>query len=253
MNSKKCRRRKRWYGIALLGTSGTIIATAVVARFSAPGTGVPWTVAVVSSLNLPTPSTRDARIRTLFADEMGYPKSTPRDSVQIRVERWRPRILNSPFAPEWHEFESVQLTMFHNGLGERVTDWTELEGREVRRLLRQSRQKLVGLFNDDRFERGTYNVWDVGRFLETAASGGPLTKRQFQIIWGNIPLNICFAAMQPWCSGLLGVMLGVGSMLLIGSREPRAGRCSTCAYDLRGLPIGAVCPECGTAAAASTR
>lgn len=34
------------------------------------------------------------------------------------------------------------------------------------------------------------------------------------------------------------------------AREAKAGHCAGCGYDLRGLPSGSVCPECGRGACA---
>jgi hypothetical protein len=48
-----------------------------------------------------------------------------------------------------------------------------------------------------------------------------------------------------------GVLAGVGGPLLrsgIIARRARIGFCKKCRYDLRGLPPGSPCPECGTSA-----
>jgi hypothetical protein len=45
------------------------------------------------------------------------------------------------------------------------------------------------------------------------------------------------------------IVIGVtGSLLLlVRAREPQAGLCGSCGYDMSGLAKGATCPECGTA------
>ncbi|MBC7772468.1 MAG: hypothetical protein H7210_08250, partial [Pyrinomonadaceae bacterium] len=59
-------------------------------------------------------------------------------------------------------------------------------------------------------------------------------------IWRGIIVNSLFYATV-WA----GLFVGIG--MVRRALRRRAGRCTRCAYDLRGLPAGTRCPECGTA------
>jgi hypothetical protein len=58
-------------------------------------------------------------------------------------------------------------------------------------------------------------------------------------LWPGFALNTIFYAALAW-------ILWQIPLALRRHRRRRAGRCTRCNYDLKGLPPGSPCPECGT-------
>lgn len=85
-----------------------------------------------------------------------------------------------------------------------------------------------------------------GYTLESLRGGIQLSKTsdRFGIvplspIWSGLLLNILIWSAAAW------LLLTLTSALRTKLRARRAGKCPHCRYDLRGLPTGAPCPECG--------
>lgn len=66
---------------------------------------------------------------------------------------------------------------------------------------------------------------------------------------GSLPIGIIASGLliDTAAHGAAWWALLFGPMALRRWRRRRAGRCERCGYDLRGLPAGNVCPECGSA------
>lgn len=82
-------------------------------------------------------------------------------------------------------------------------------------------------------------------------SGFSLAWRPFHIAQQPFPASSATHGIAiPLWPVLAGSLLlaGYSHGLIVGSRRATIGRCAHCGYDLRSLPPGAVCPECGPAA-----
>jgi hypothetical protein len=65
-------------------------------------------------------------------------------------------------------------------------------------------------------------------------------------VWTGFTLQVPLWA--PWCVLAAG-SAAAWSVEVLARRRARGGLCPDCRYDRAGLPGGAVCPECGGAAA----
>jgi hypothetical protein len=80
-----------------------------------------------------------------------------------------------------------------------------------------------------------------------------LAWRPYHIAVGRFPQTSPHHGLAvPLWPVILGSFLlaGYSHGLVVGSRRATIGRCRVCGYDLRSLPKGAACPECGPAASA---
>ncbi len=89
--------------------------------------------------------------------------------------------------------------------------------------------------------RGGIGIWHPHN-AEFKTSRGYGVTLPYRPIWPGLLANTAIFA-APWA------LLFIGIPLLRRVTRRRRGRCVRCGYDLRGMPSGAPCPECGLAAA----
>ncbi len=93
---------------------------------------------------------------------------------------------------------------------------------------------------DDRWHATRWNEWRAGDLGWYTTTGGGATSRVF--------------ALPLWIPAVLAAIPGCvwAALVFRGRYRVRTGRCHACGHDRAGLPVAAVCPECGQAAAGGT-
>ncbi len=96
------------------------------------------------------------------------------------------------------------------------------------------------------YERSAQGNWHVrrgalvlpGQHLATPLSPPPPKALPCFPIWSGLAINLAF-----WSAAAVPLVLAPAAVRRL--RRKRRGACAACGYDLRDLPAGALCPECG--------
>jgi hypothetical protein len=94
----------------------------------------------------------------------------------------------------------------------------------------------------------TFTGWYLRRVVDDSTG-----QHAFGMWWRGPGINRAFASVPLLLlAGTSLAMSAVAGRLDTLARRARLNLCSKCHYDRTGLPVDAVCPECGAAASGST-
>ncbi|MFM9957436.1 MAG: hypothetical protein ACKVZJ_05140 [Phycisphaerales bacterium] len=241
------RRAQRRWGVAIFLAGLVLLAIIVLAsRIKNAGAAV-----MIS----PIPQ---RYFMTIFADELGFPRSFPRDSIGVTVELGAPKgaawLTQAGWATRdghlvfghtpWYAERTVTVKLTHNGFGGEVRPWTALSPELQTRVLREHAETFAAKFGG---RRRLGRSDDEAQLLRKVFSTGQAELTDRRVLWPNVP-GYLIDWIPPRIRLPLAVSLmvtGVGGWLL-GKRRLGAGACVQCGYDLSGTPNIDRCPECGT-------